>query len=160
MASIGSFGATAPPPEVGDEPDTFEFHGTEFVVPDGVPWVYVGEFSEAAEAEGAEAFSAGMRMIRGVIGADQWPRFRELAAAHCSSFEDLMAPCMAIIETISARPTQRPSDSAAGPLTTADSLKALSSSEESSNLSPIQRDPRIRALKPVADAAADLVSAL
>jgi hypothetical protein len=158
MTNIGSFGSSEPTDVAAVEVDTFDFYGVTFTVPDRVPWVYIGEFSEAAESEGAEAFSAGMRMIRGVIGAEQWPRFRELAGVNCSSFEDLMAPCMKIIEVVSERPTQQPSDSLDGLPAIEDSSRALSSSAES--LSPIQKDARIRELRPLSDAAAELTNAI
>jgi len=63
-------------------------------------------------------------------GPSEWDRFEQHAIDSKAEAEDLFKVVSDVIQALSARPTRRPGDSSAGPQTTSDSSKAISSSTD------------------------------
>jgi hypothetical protein len=157
MALIGEFGAVVREIEQS-EPDEFVFFGETFTVADRVGAMPLLRFAAVAEAGTQAEELAGMaamhELLRDCLAPGDWPRFQKVAADNKADAEELMAVCGAIYQAVTGRPTQRPSDSAGGSSPTTESSREPSSSEES--LSPIMRDERVRALRPVSEAGRDI----
>lgn len=157
MASIGSFEVAARRAE-GVEPDTFDFCGETFTVSDQIGIIPLGRFAKAAtsglDSSEMEGMAAMIDLLGdAVIDADR-ERFLNTAAKNHASADDLMPIVQAVVQAQTARPTQRSSDSSAGPSTTGTSSK---DSSPFGPVPPIQSDPRVQALVPVESAALSLV---
>lgn len=156
MGSLGEFGVAVR--EVEDrEPDTFDFCGQTFTV--GVAGLIpLGKFAKAAvsgvDSSDMEGLAAILDMLSDTVVDEDRGRFLEVATRNRAQADDLMPIIQAVIQAQSGHPTQRPSDSSGGPLTTGQSLTAPL---PSAGLSPIQQDPRIRELQPVDAAGLSLV---
>lgn len=81
---------------------------------------------DANEMEGLVAI---YDLLRSVIADEDWAGFEEHASLMRADGDDLMDVVTQAIEAISARPTDRPSDSSAGPSTTSPSSAESSSSQ-------------------------------
>jgi hypothetical protein len=174
MVMIGEFGAAARDADDATEPDTFKFYGETFAVADRVgamPLLRFAAVADAgAQAEEMEGLAAMHELLRDCLVAEPitaevdgeskivahgWAHFQRVAASNKAEAEELMEVCGAIYQVVSGRPTRQPSVSTAGLSTTGASSKVSSSSEVS--LPPIQQDPRIQALVPVAEVGLSLV---
>jgi hypothetical protein len=80
------------------------------------------EFAEGAanvdEANGLAALASIMLLLREAIPAKDWPRFSALCRKHKAKTEDLMPIIVEAVQQESERPTERPSVSSDGPVTT------------------------------------------
>jgi hypothetical protein len=155
MAIIGEFDVAA---RSRSEPqDQFIFCGETFTV-GRIGLVPLGRFAKAAMSGLDSAEMEGLAVIidllaQIVIDEDQ-DRFLDVASRNRADGDDLMPIVQALIEAQAGRPTQRPSDLSGGSLPTTESSREPSSSEAS--LSPIMRDERVRALRPVSEAGQDI----
>jgi hypothetical protein len=118
--------------------------------------------SKGVTADDMDALSAMYDLLRGVIDDSDWDAFQQHAAVVRADENDLLEAVRGAIEAMSARPTVRPSDSSDGPPLTGTSLSEDSSATGSStpasdtlsaNVAPIMRDPRVRELLPLSEAA-------
>lgn len=142
MALIGEFGIAA---DATDDPDTFLWHGVEFVVPPKISALPVMRFAweirgagnqetrarrkasgltagpdrDAALKEASEAEMAQLAalhvFLRDTIGAAQWEEFEALAVEHGDGVDEIMRVAQAIYSSVVDRPTGRPSSSSGGP---------------------------------------------
>ncbi len=121
MGDLGTFGAL-PAPRSGFPariPDTFTFAGQKFRVAEEVGAMPLLRFAAAADAgldsDTLNGLVAMQEMIRDTIHPEDWTRFQRVATEAKASGEVLMAICQALYQAISARPTDRPTDSSDGP---------------------------------------------
>lgn len=150
---IGEFETAARKAE-GEEPDTFLLCGEEFTVAGEIGFIGWGRFAQAARAGldtmEMDGLAALMDVIQDiVVDADQY-RFTELCRRRRVDGDTLMGIVQAVMEREAGRPTRQPSGSSGGQSTT-------TASSTGSSLSPIQRDPRVAELRPVARAAEDVM---
>lgn len=164
MALIGEFGAATRDEDSNVEPDTFTFYGETFTVADRVGAMPLLRFAAIADAgtqaEELAGLAAMHELLRDCLAPGDWSRFQKVAADQKVEADELMEVCGTIYAAVTGRPTQRPSVSAAGSSETSASSREPSFSAASSplgNVPPIQMDPRVRALQPVAEAGAALV---
>ena len=131
MANLGNFGTAKRDADPNYEPDTFEFYGESFEVARRVGGMPLLDFAEVAtngtEAEELEGLAAMKALLRDCLVPGDWARFQKVAQENKSELAEMMKICAVVYETVSARPTERPSDSADGPSTTGESSKAPSS---------------------------------
>lgn len=123
MASLGSFGVihTAPAPA---EPDTFTWFGESIRVVDEVNEVELIDLMEAAERIEATDQSSMVVMKNGLrlmLAAEDFDKFWKLARDNRQSIEDLSELFSLLMEAVTGRPTQQPSDSSPGRLSTDES---------------------------------------
>jgi hypothetical protein len=160
MALIGEFNVAVKQDTPDREPDQFKFEGELFTVADDINFVALGRFASAAnsgmDSAEMEGLAAMIDLISSVVVDEDRDRFLSLASRKRADGELLMQIVQAVIESQTGRPTEQPSGSPDGLSTTGESSKDASSSEAS--LSPIQRDPRIRELRPITDEALSLLS--
>jgi hypothetical protein len=170
VALLGEFGKALQEADPDREPDTFLFFGETFTVPAYISALPLMEYAAAANArvdsKSIEGLAAMHSLIRACVVADDWARFQTVATANAADDEDLLQVCRAVMAAATARPTVRPSGSSDGPPSTGASSKEPSSSDASStpsqaspeaSLSPIMQDPRVRELRTVEQAAADML---
>lgn len=89
-----------------------------------------------ANADDMEGLAAMYTLIRDCIDPTEWDRFQADAIDKKAEADDLMKVVQDVIQTLSARPTQRPADSSAGPQTTSESSKASSPSMPAGRTAP------------------------
>ena len=128
MASLGRFGVQR---ELVDG-DTFEFF--EHVIRANASFgeLDLADFLEAADLIDEENVSASMGLIKGTMRAmvhpDDFDTFWATAKRERQGILDLMAVMQAVVEAVSGRPTERPSDSSDGPR-----LTSVTSADDSSS---------------------------
>jgi hypothetical protein len=163
MPIIGEFGAAAREADPQAEPDQFKFYGETFTVAERVGAMPLLRFAAVAEsgtqASEMEGMAAMYELIRDCLIPGDWPRFQKVAADNKATDDEFLEICGAVYKAATARPTQRPTDSVDGPSDTGESLKDPSFSVAFSPLGsvpPIQLDERVRALRPVSEAAREV----
>ena len=163
MALIGEFGAAVRDADPSVEPDQFKFYGELFTVAERVGAMPLLRFAAVADSGAHADEMAGLaamhELLRDCLAPGDWSRFQKVAADNKADAEELMAVCGAIYEAVTGRPTQRPAASAVGSSPTSESSRVPSSSAASSplgNVPPIQLDERVRALRPVDEAAREI----
>lgn len=113
------------------EPDTFGFYGEVFAMRDRVGLMTLMQFAAVAvkgvEVGDMEGLLAVHRMLEDVLVPEDWSRFQDHARAVAASEDDLLAVVRKAMTAISARPTERPSDSSDGPSSTTESSREPSS---------------------------------
>ncbi len=137
MARIGEFEAAVKAVDPNVEPDTFTLQGEEFTVAPTPNVIAMGRFAKAARAgantDDMESLATLVETIASCVVADDENRFLDCASKHRVDPELLMKIVAAVLEAQSGRPTVAPSDSSDGSSTPSESLKAPSSSAESSS---------------------------
>jgi hypothetical protein len=120
MASLGSFGVIHP--EITQtEPDTFDWFGSTVRVTVDVNEVELIDLLDAARAVDSADLSALTLIkdgLRTIIYPDDFNQFWELARKNRQRIEELATVLANLIESATDRPTQQPSDSSPGRLTT------------------------------------------
>lgn len=135
--------------------DVIVFMGRPFKVADKfglMPLIRFGYLSKKGlDTDDQDGLAAMYDVIRQAIDPAEWEAFMDHAADTHADTDELMAVVARAIEVISGRPSVRPSDSSAGPHSTATSSSADSSSAESSGLTARQAQARdhLRLLQPV-----------
>lgn len=112
--------------------DTVEFAGESFLIADRIGLMPLMRFAKVAKAGTDSTDLAGLAamydLLEQCIAPEDWQRFQDRADAARSDSDELLEVVSTVIETLSARPTSRPSDSSAGPQTTAEKSTPASSS--------------------------------
>lgn len=80
---------------------------------------------DGSDTADMKALASLYRLLRSCIHADDWPKFEDHAEATAADADDLLAVVGQAIEQVTARPTQRPAVSSAGPPTTSPSSNAV-----------------------------------
>ncbi|MCX5066665.1 hypothetical protein OOJ91_12325 [Micromonospora lupini] len=106
--------------------------GEEYRIADKVGLMPLMRFAmtakAGADADDMEGLAAMYTLIRDCIDPGEWSRFENDAIEKKAEAPELMQVVQDVIQTLSARPTQRPADSSAGPQTTSENSKESSSS--------------------------------
>lgn len=89
-----------------------------------------------ADADDMEGLAAMYTLIRDCIDPGEWARFENDAIMKKAEAEELLKVVQDVIQALTARPTQRPTDSSAGPQTTSESSKASSPSMPAGRTAP------------------------
>ena len=112
--------------------DVITFHGQEFHLADTMGLMPLMRFAKVArsgvDAQELEGLAAMYDLLEQCIEPDEWDRFVDLATKHRDQGDDLMEVVKETIETMSARPTERSSDSSDGPAPTSQNSTDASSS--------------------------------
>lgn len=113
---------------LGDEAEpSIEFKGQRFKVADKVNLMAVMRLAivgkRGADANDMEGLYALHGVLSTCLAKDDWERFEQHAVDTFADGDDLMGVYRDAVEKIAARPTQRSSDSSAGPQTTSPTLK-------------------------------------
>ena len=87
---------------------------------------------QGADADDMEGLAAMYTLIRDCIDPADWPRFEQDAIDKKAEAEDLLKVVQDVIGALTARPTQRPAGSSAGPQTTSENSKVPSHLPEGS----------------------------
>jgi hypothetical protein len=128
MTHLGDFGVEREPVDL-----TFGYFGTPIRVNPDLSDVAVidmfGSLSEADENDGAAISKALRGVAETLVHSDDVEAFWQQVRTNRQTVEDLGELAAKIIEALTARPTQRPSDSSAGPSTTATRSTAGSPSQ-------------------------------
>ena len=158
MALIGEFEVAVKAADPNREPDQFKFCGELFTVSERDLTIPMGRFARAAssglDTAEMDGLSAMIGLLESVVIDEDKTRFLDVAEQNGADGETLFRIVGAVMEAVAGRPTQQSSDSSAGLSTTGVSSKASSPLGE---VPPIQLDPRIRELVPVADVGLSLV---
>lgn len=98
------------------EPLTFSLGGETFTVPRPLPALPMMELAAAASEEGqtedlARSAAAFSRFLLGMLASSDRERFRKMATAIRADVELLGAIVQWVVEEMSGRPTEAPSDS-------------------------------------------------
>lgn len=121
---LGDFGTQRPPAD-----DEFGYFGhTIRVHPDFSDVVFLESFAESAAAVDVGQVEAVNTMMRTLIHPEDFEQFWKLVRANRQQTEDLATLAMDIMESITDRPTERPSDSSDGPRSTDENSPVVSSS--------------------------------
>jgi hypothetical protein len=119
-------------PTIVDGAEQVDFLGKSFRMADRIGLMPLMKFAHAASAGLDSDDMAGLvamyEMIRDCVHPEDWPRFEQHAVEERADSEQLMALVGRVIETLSARPTRRPTDSSVGPQPTSPNLTVPSSS--------------------------------
>jgi hypothetical protein len=103
------------------------FMGEEFKVRDRVGLMALMRFAQASASGGdtadMETLAALYRLLRACIHPDDWGRFEDRADETDAEADDLMPVVSDTLSLVTARPTERPAVSSAGPPTTSPSSK-------------------------------------
>jgi hypothetical protein len=138
--SIGSFG-TEHPDDTNADPDTFDWFGSTVRLTTALNEVELIDFMDAARKINDQDIAA-MAIIKDmfvmVIHPDDFTRFWAVAKEKRQGLEELVQLFMALLEAITDRPTQRPSDSSNGQPTTVASSQVDSSASELSGRPDLQ----------------------
>jgi hypothetical protein len=112
--------------------DVISFHGEHFHLADQVGLMPLMRFAKIAQdgvdSDDLAGLTAMYDLLQQCIVDEEWARFEVLATRHRDQGDELMQVVKQAIETMSARPTQRSSDSSDGPAPTSQSSTAGSSS--------------------------------
>jgi hypothetical protein len=162
MANLGEFGAAVRDASESREPDVFTFYGEQIKVADAVGAMPLLRFAAIADsgvdAEEMAGLAAMYELLRDCIDNEDWPRFQRLAADNKVPADTLMEVCRTVYEAITGRPTNRPSESADGSLTTTGNLRVVSSSEASS-YPLMERDRRmVDGLRPIEQVGTEILT--
>ena len=136
--NIGEFGAAKKEAErysnPNHVPDTFTFFGEQIRVADEVGLMPIMDFAAAAAGGVDTADMAGLAAIRSMlqdcIAEDDWAQFAALSKKNKADGELLLAVVQAVMEVISGRPTEQPSDSSSGLSSSSPTLNVLSATPE------------------------------
>lgn len=123
MSDLGSFGvAHEVDPDVGE--DSFEFFGTRVRVNPEFGELDLADFFEAASLVNASDVGQSLallkRTFRSCVHVDDFDEFWATAKRNRQGVTDLMHIVRAVITVVTARPTERPSDSSDGPSPTSE----------------------------------------
>lgn len=115
--------------------DSVEFLGERFKIADSVGLMPLMRFAYTAQrgtlSRDMEGLVAMYTLIRDCLADEkEWQRFQDHASAKKADEDQLLEFVSDTIELLTARPTQRPSDSSAGPLPTSGSSTESSSSPD------------------------------
>lgn len=137
----------------GRKAEPFELDGVVFHPGDAVTFLDITELGrfanqEMASPEGAAAIGEFFKLLLG----EDYDRFREHIRTHRTDEDTIVRVLHDVLEDLSSHPTQRPSDSPAGPTSTGRTLRVVSLSQGTVDEMPIDED-RVREL--LAQAAAD-----
>jgi hypothetical protein len=150
-----------------DDRATITLEGRDFPLAERVAYMPLMQFADAArkglDSNDFHGQLAIHDLLRAAIADVAWADFSDHASTGRATSDQLLKLATDAIGLIAARPTVRPSDSSAGPQTTEPSSSASSSETVSSTparvtASPMLNDPRIRMLKPIEDAAMELLT--
>jgi len=132
MTSLGDFGVSRPAHEAD-----FGYFGSVVRVHPDLSDLTLIEFMEVAVAIDTMPTSGAMgavsTMLRSLVHPEDFAEFWSTAKANRQRVEDLTALAEALIESVTDRPTERPSDSSDGPPSTDENSPAVS-------FSPVVRD--------------------
>lgn len=102
---------------------TVEFLGEQFAVAERIGLMPLMRFAKHAksgvDSESMAGLAAMYDLLEQCIAPSDWQRFEDHADRERADGEQLLGVVTAVIEALSARPSTRPSDSSAGPSTTA-----------------------------------------
>lgn len=105
--------------------EQIEFHGESYTITDRVATMPLLQFAKLAQdgADSGEMTSLIVMydLIETCIDPADWTRFQAAATKHRADGDELMAVVSQVFQALADRPTSRPVDSSAGPLTTAPS---------------------------------------
>lgn len=108
-----------------------EFMGQTFKMADKIGLMPLIRFAATAKqgagSDDMEGLAAMYTMIRDCIDPQDWPRFEQHAIDQKAEADELFELVGKVLETLAARPTQRPAVSSAGSPTTSQSSKATPS---------------------------------
>src|SRR5690348_6239631 len=108
-----------------DGRETIEFHGEQFTLAEDVGTMPLLRFAKLAQDDTDSEDMAGLAAMYDLIemcfDARDWQRFQAAATRHKAKGSELLAVVSQVFQVLAARPTQRPSDSSDGPLSTAPS---------------------------------------
>ncbi|WP_328344785.1 hypothetical protein [Micromonospora sp. NBC_00421] len=108
------------------------FMGEDYRIADRVGLMPLMRFAVAArsgmESDDMEALAAMYSLIKDCIDAPEWARFERDATDKKADQDDLLKVVTDVIQVLTARPTQRPADSSAGPQPTSPTSKGNSPS--------------------------------
>jgi hypothetical protein len=128
VASLGTFGVKHEPTE-----DTFGFFEHTLRVNPGFGELELADFLEAAAVVDEDNATASMALLKNVMRAAVHPEdfdtFWTTAKRERQGIADLMGILIALVEAVTDRPTERPSDSSDGPQQTSLGSVANSSSQ-------------------------------
>lgn len=105
-----------------DSPNVVSWMGAEFKIADKIGIMPMLRYANLAE-EGTDSLdmhglSAMYLLIQQCLNEDDWVRFQKHATVKRADDNDLMKFVQDVMERLSGRPTQKPSDSSDGPKTT------------------------------------------
>lgn len=124
---LGDFGTSRPAHEA-----EFGYFGHTIRVHPNLSDLALIEFMESAVAidsmDGADAMVAVSRMLRSLVHPDDWSTFWDAARANRQQIDDMTGLAEKLIESLTDRPTERPSDSSDGPPSTDEKSPVVSSS--------------------------------
>lgn len=130
MATLGSFGVERPPVE-----DSFAWFGVDIRVhPDLSDLVIIELFGAMQdkpnddEDHGPAMLEAMSSIVATLVHPDDVDAFMRTSRSHRQQLEDIVRLAMELLGALAGRPTQLPSDSSDGQLTTAPSSTGDSSS--------------------------------
>ncbi|WBB94180.1 hypothetical protein [Verrucosispora sp. WMMC514] len=127
MGGVHALQARAEGVEIVGGGDKVEFLGDQYRIASSVGLMPLMKFAmtakQGANADDMEGLAAMYSLIKDCIDPAEWGRFEQDAIDKKAEAEDLLKVVQDVIQTLSARPTQRPADSSAGPQTTSDSSK-------------------------------------
>jgi len=129
VASLGTFGT----PREAPEEQSFGYFGTEVRVNPDFGELDLADFMEAAadlDEDSVDSLSLLKNTMRGAVHAEDFDTFWATAKRNRQGIADLLPILYAVVEAVSARPTERPSDSSGGPRPT----RALSAVDSSSQV--------------------------
>lgn len=130
-ASFGKLGVDRPAVDQND-PDTFEWFGsTVRVIPEvnEVELIDLMDTARDLDAAGLAGLAALKDAFRMLIHPEDFDAFWMAAKANRQKTADLAEVFQVLVQGATDRPTQKPSDSSAGPLVTAASSAVVSTSE-------------------------------
>lgn len=108
------------------------FCGESFALAEQVSALAMMEFAHAvssgADTDTLEGMSAMYAVLQQMLADGEWPRFKKAANTHRASDDALLEFIGEAMAAITARPTERPSDSSDGPVTTEPLSPVVSSS--------------------------------
>lgn len=109
------------------------FLGVDYRIADRVGLMPLMRFAwvarQGVNGDDMEGLAAIYDMLHDCLHTDDWDRFQNDATTKKAEADDLLQVVAQTIELLTARPTQRPSDSSGGPLSTSPSSTGSSSSQ-------------------------------
>lgn len=154
MASLGTFGTAYDAPA---EPDTFDYFGATIRVNPALSDLDLADFLDlfgdldVDNLKPAQAITVmqGLKQhFRALVHPDDFAEFWRLARANRQGTVDLLAISMALIESVTSRPTKRPAVSTDGPSSTPTSSQSAAVSIVESAY-PDRPDLQLAALRAV-----------
>ena len=115
-----------------------EFAGEQFACADSIALMALMRFAHVAstgtDSNDLAGLAAMYELLEQCIAAEDWERFQQVAMRTKAKGDELMGVVGKVIQALSARPTERPSDSSDGPTSIEPSSEDVSSSAEPSHL--------------------------